>query len=152
MTPQEKRQAVEARIREVVPSLQKLSFGCEYEYAGSRYKYVSSYEWVTTSLDGIYLRHTSDSMFRERVEHGHYKLIGHPIRLNNVLDAIEQVENGQDNKEYVHLEMYSNGEMRWIDFDGDIHNSCAWDMVWSDLSHASDDVIEFLHEVLISKE
>ena len=161
MTPQEKRQAVEARIREVVPSLQELSFGCRVLVRDC-----DGHEEEATYASGadyaglVY----SDGSTGSFVEDWLIQIIGHPIRYSHVLLALNKAWDAREEKDKVlryEIETEVWGFLSWKE----VEYTCGcceplvksqftadWDLSWDDLSHASDECIEFLHDVLISKE
>lgn len=79
-------QQAEKRIRELVPSLQELSFGCEVikseihrgSVIGEAYSQVAYVHYDNVQ---VYLAPKED-----------FQILGHPIQLHHVLQAIEKVD------------------------------------------------------------
>ena len=90
-----------------------LCFGCEFEYSGGVYTYVDEYEWVVRykSNDSPYPHTTSEDMFGSRIQTGHYKILGTPITLQEVLVMMEEVGHK--------VQIQSNGAMSFFR-EGDV--------------------------------
>lgn len=84
----EKLQQLESKIREIVPSLQELSFGCEVEVCGIREDNPGCEKDVIVDgriSDGRITLGYYGEMFIEN-----FIVLGHPILLHHVLQAIEK--------------------------------------------------------------
>lgn len=86
------KQLVEKRIRELVESLQELSFGCEVYLLVDYTKYLHRFISVE---GGMYnLERKGKTIYVNKPTYttdARIEIIGHPIRLEHVLLAIEQV-------------------------------------------------------------
>lgn len=161
------KETLEKRIRELVPSLMELSFGCLIEmkkYRGEsmsmcnfaisepvpvvsvcdgfsgvvRTQYVDLFGSVST--DGFKRSKEDDSQWIQcpsRIK----KIIGHPIQLHHVLQAINEVFTRSSNTYII-----SNFG---VIMDTHFNLKAEWDLT-KPLECQSDEVINFLSEILIN--
>lgn len=129
----EKLQQLESKIREIVPSLQELSFGCEVEVCGIREDNPGCEKDVIVDgriSDGRITLGYYGEMFIEN-----FIVLGHPILLHHVLQALYLNEKTRDGmKMYgpqIGYEVLENG----------------WDLT-KPLSEQSPETISFLWDLL----
>lgn len=91
MTKTEKLQSVEQRIRKLVPRLQELSFGCMYRVCkGKRTGEIGIIGIITNEYGEYYASHDFANVSKsELLRSDWYEIIGHPIDIEAVLEAIK---------------------------------------------------------------
>jgi len=139
-------QLLDQRIRELIPSLQELSFGCELkggegeEYGSLLYDVIV----IKENKNGTYncFCPTSSESFAVNLKTQDYEIIGHPIHLHHVLQAIHHNENTP----YIAVDQACNFVK--ISIDSTCENTgYYWDLT-QPLSNQSPECIEFLLSIL----
>lgn len=140
----EKLEAIEKWIREAVPRLQELSFGCTLNIKPS-----IDENWCIADYLGVdYRDYPRDRLCRIR-NNGHitrvprvFEIIGHPIDLEAVLEAL----NNKSRPWKLSVGVWQDGKLM-LGGDGE-------DIYWQygkDLSQQSEELIDFLFNLLITE-
>lgn len=139
-------QLLDQRIREIVPSLQELSFGCEVLYGkedGKEASLAQNCLYAGELSDGNVVLQLMNIKKVMRVSRDQFdtfaKVIGHPIQLHHVLQAI-----GQNWRLSVDSYVYRN---EFCIYHIDKGEYFKWDLT-KDLSNQSKECIEFLLSIL----
>ena len=89
--------ATEERIRELVPRLKELTFGCQIQGIGGDEYVINETQLDTYVCDNSFeFLFTDCSNVYESKKKEDFKIIGHPITLEDVLDAVHQCEKEHD--------------------------------------------------------
>lgn len=134
---------LEDKIREAIPRLNGLTKGCIFTDCHG----VIKYEVVGFSKDGK-LTATYFNKFKISWNYNidkfrvKYKIIGHPIKLNDVLEW--HSKEGRD--KYSHFEV-SKGEAYFSIYDGEETDSIIWDLSSVFLADQSDELKKFLNNL-----
>jgi len=134
-------QQLEQKIRQLVPSLQELSFGCEFKIYSNPVEKLAYIQSFTSGYSRVCtIRDNGDvyTVLRSREEIESWEILGHQIQLHHVMYAIEL-----KNK---HFELgYTVG------MDGTFKKESSYVGIWDitePLSGQSEEVVKFLNEVL----
>jgi len=142
--------ATEKKIRDLVPRLKELSFGCEY--IGKQMKSPSKIHCIFRGY--VQLVGKIDikvEEFHDKLNRGVYKIIGHPIRLEDVLEAYR--EHKKDSLEEFELIVDACGTFGFVYADG-THEWAKTDtaqLVWAtgkDFSQQRDETKMFIRDLL----
>jgi hypothetical protein len=133
---------LEKRIRELVPSLQELSFGCEfkiYTEPVERLAYIKSYGDGYNTVCTVRKNGDVYTVLRPRSEIESWEILGHPIQLQDVMMAIEKKNDHFEKGWSISIDGFfiKDGEMLPI----------WWDL-GKPLNGQSEEVITFLNELL----
>lgn len=143
----EKLAFVEDKIRDLVPRLKELSFGCEVmmdQISGDR-KFIErvthdeKYGSIFTQSGFQFIRDGDEFLLED--EHFDSKIIGHPIQLEDVLEAIE---NGTE----YYLSIESSWEDKIVFRVNGIYESFIYWEYGKPLSEQSEELINFLYDLL----
>ena len=141
----------EKRIRELVPELQELSFGCEVFNIEENQKEIV---WLTNldmSKPEVYTNKTYPQYqasyrftFDEDASGYEYKILGHPIQLHHVLQAIRDSSGYRFKQGYIGIT--ANGQ--FIDVDADkLGTEIMWNLT-KPYSEQSQEVKDFIGEII----
>ena len=138
-THKEKLNELTTEIRKSIPRLMELSNGCVLEKYNEKYKIheVKNERYYLTNILG---GHTKYEIDRD------YTIIGHEPLLNDVLEWHSL--NGRC--KYSHFEV-SKGEAYFSIYDGEENESIILDLSKSKLSDQSEELINFLHDLIPNK-
>lgn len=148
-------------IRELVPELMELTFGCEVEYYDLIQTEVDDFRDDIATVIGekgqipvmgylanktMYETEYRTFPYSSGYANGVKKIIGHPIQLHHVLKAIGKKPN---NKEWSYFVGPQGGFHEWFSLKGrlDLRTVAKWDLNKS-LSDQSPEVHEFLLSIL----
>ena len=132
-----KKQQVEALVREACPELMELTFGCEVKVNGVFYVLDSNWAIETRTGNNLNEYKVITDQFNNWTEIEDFEIIGHPIHLENVLNALRKNKNCTDSDQF------------WLIEDCDSKNT--YDMTLP-FSEQSEEVHDFLHELLVTKD
>lgn len=120
---------------EANPSIMELKFGCETDYG------------VITGIDGVRLKLdcTERYVSKGQVERGVAKIIGRPIRLADVLLAVDEIESGYS--------IGTDGRFQYLDVDGNLEwctkpYAVSWNLKDNNLENQSEETLQFIADLL----
>lgn len=140
-------QQLESRIRELVPSLQELSFGCEVEEEGVKQTVI---KYVHMDYDEdcseVYTTEHPTTYYKKwrYYDSDLNKILGHPIQLHHVLQAIQLHYGFNDLMYYAGMRGCATVQLLKICGAG---KECDWNLPLP-LSGQSEKTIKFLLEIL----
>lgn len=129
----------EQKIRELVPGLQELTFGCEYEHNDTKYILVKD-EYNGEHLLGYDFCNGSYTTTLWRKMRDEIKILGHPIQLHHVLRAVSPYQNTT-----VSFSKSSSGYVEINQRQADVLT--VWDLT-KDYQNQSEEVKEFIGNLL----
>ena len=138
-------------IKEVIwkanPSILELKFGCRVKIKGLSEEFIIID--VHTDITGknwnfVVRKSLNQQMFREvRVEEiKKYVILGRPIHLSDVLLAIDKTYKGRENHD-----LFMDG----LILENMTTEGKTWNLHDDDLSHQSEETINFLHKILVGE-
>ncbi len=147
-------ETLEKRIRELVPSLQELSFGCEFiYYEEEEYTGGNTFEVKDVVVKVVGKRTVDDSIYIKGVKTEYefdserdFKILGHPIQLHHVLQAVGK---GRKDTAYKNVVTVGDDGLIWEELGKEGSVKCVgnWDLT-KPLSGQSEEVVTFLNEIL----
>ena len=138
-----KKQQVEAVVRETCPELMGLTFGCEVKVNGVFYVLDSNWAIETRTGNNLNEYKVITDQFNNWTEIEDFEIIGHPIQVSNVLRAIDSPKFFIDTNGWIG-EMVSINPMK-----------CTRRIKYNlslPFSEQSEEVYDFLHELLVTKD
>lgn len=139
MTIQQKRDFIRQKAIEANPEIVELKFGCEIEYEGEHGIYI---EHIEGFADCFKLDHQFKSTGMCTVTNPKLKIIGRPVRLADVLNALMHTEHTVCIASNERFELFNKAKNEWE------QQFKTWYLVQDNLESQSEPTIDFIYSLL----